>query len=126
MRIRLRSRRTPTPAEICHPGEPLARQIEPVWVERFDLRDLLRSPPALQLLLTCNRPVNIVERLPVQQTLGLIFVRKSFDTVKFVLKDTFVQAACYADVESSRQAAHDVRDRKSTRLNSSHLGISYA
>jgi hypothetical protein len=29
--------------------------------------------------------------------------------VEFVLKDTFVQVACHADVESSRQAAHDVR-----------------
>ena len=109
MRIRLRSRRTPTPSGICHPGEPFSRQIQPVRIEELDQRNFLRSPPALELLFAVDRLLNLIERLPVQQTLDLIFVRESFDTVKFVLKDTFTQVACHADVESSRKAAHDVR-----------------
>lgn len=109
MRIRLRSRRTPTPVGICHPGKPLPRQVQPVRIQRLDQRDLLRSPPALQLFLACDRPVDIVERLPVQQTLDVMLIRESLDAVKFVFEDTFLQVARYADVEGSRQTAHDVR-----------------
>ena len=52
---------------------------------------------------------NLVERLPVQETLDLILVRESFDAMEFVLEDALVQVAGHADVESARQAAHDVR-----------------
>ena len=78
-------------------------------IEEFDQRDFLRPPPAFELLFTVDRFLNVIERLPIQQTLDLIFVRESFDAVEFVLEDTFVQVACHADVEGSREAAHDVR-----------------
>jgi len=38
-----------------------------------------------------------------------MLARESFDAVELVLKDAFVQVARHANVESSRQAAHDVR-----------------
>jgi hypothetical protein len=53
--------------------------------------------------------LNLVESLPVQQTLHLILVSESLDAVEFVLEDPFLQIACHADIKSSRQAAHDVR-----------------
>jgi hypothetical protein len=72
-----------------------------VGIERLDQRNLLRPPPALELLFAIDRLLNIVEGLPVQQTLDLILVREAFDTVEFVLKDALVQVACHADIESS-------------------------
>ncbi len=45
--------------------------------------------------------MDIVERLPIQETLDLMFVRESFDAVEFMLKNTLVQVACNADEESS-------------------------
>jgi len=108
MRIRLRSRRTPTLTGTCHPGKPSLRQIKPVRVERLDQRNLLRPPPALELLFAVDRLLNFVERFPVQQALYLILVREPFNSMELVLEDSFVQVAGHADIESSREAAHDV------------------
>ena len=108
MRIRLRSRRTPTLTGTCHPGEPLACQIQPVRVEEFDQRNLLRSSPPLELPFAIYCLLNFVERFPIQQPLNSIFVRESFNAVKFVLEEATVEIARHADVERPRQAAHDV------------------
>ena len=62
-------------------------------IQEFDQRDFLGSTPAFELLFATNCFLNIIERLPVQETLDLIFVRESFDAVEFVLEDTFVEVA---------------------------------
>lgn len=77
-------------------------------IERFDQRDLPRSPPALEPLLTIDRLLNFVERFPVQQALDMIFVRKPFNAVKPVLEDSLVQIVCHSDIKRAREAAHDV------------------
>lgn len=56
-----------------------------------------------------NGRLHFIERFPVEQPLNSIFVGETFNAVKFVLEDALVQVACYSDVESSRQATHDVR-----------------
>src|SRR5205814_8220047 len=60
----------------------------------------------------------------LQEDKALLF--DAFDTLGLVLPAvTGAVAALTLDAERMR-GAHPLRDRKSTRLNSSHLGISYA
>src|SRR5437899_9058843 len=55
---------------------------------------------------------------------------KPFDDSPFVTSDrnmkTSKASVCSLDFPSGRKFQEDLKDRKSTRLNSSHLGISYA
>jgi len=60
------------------------------------------------LFLACDRSMDVVERFPVQQPLDPVFIRESFDTVVLVFKDALVQVTGHADVESSRQASHNI------------------
>jgi hypothetical protein len=64
-------RRIADPAGIFHPGEPFPRQIQPMRIEEFDQCNFLRPPPAFELFFATDCFLNIIERLPVQQTRNL-------------------------------------------------------
>lgn len=108
MRIRLRSRRTPTLTGTCNPGKPIARQIQPLRVQRLDQRNLFRAPPSLELFLTVDGVVDLVERFPIEQTLHSVFVGEALDPVELVFERSGVQLAGHTDIKRSRQATHEV------------------
>lgn len=62
-------------------------------IDDFDERDLLRSPPSLELLFASDSFVNVVERFPVKEPFHLVFVRESFDPMKLMLEDPLEEIA---------------------------------
>lgn len=107
-RAALRSRSTPTFFPILHPRIPIARQVNPVGIQAFEQRDFLRPAPTLQLFLTRNSLVNVVVGFPIEQALNIVPMRKTFDLVKFVLKDALVKITREPDVKGSGESAEDV------------------
>lgn len=91
-----------------HLRSPLLREIFPPWILRLDQSNLLRSRPALQLLLPSNRLVNILEALVINEPIAPILAGKPFDVPVLMLQGTAVDAVGHADVKRSRTAANDI------------------
>jgi hypothetical protein len=60
-------------------------QIRPARIHELNQRNLLRAPPTLQLLFTVDRFSNLIEALPINQPIAMIFARKTFDLSALVL-----------------------------------------
>jgi hypothetical protein len=69
-----------------HLRSRLLRQIFPPRILRLNQSDLLRPRPALQLLLTSNRLLNIIKAFVVHQPIAVIFAGKSFDLSALVFE----------------------------------------
>lgn len=91
-----------------HLRSPLLREIFPPWILRFDQSNLFRSCPALQLLLSSNRLVDIVKALVINQSVATILACEPFDLPALMLQGAPVNAVGHADVKCSRAAADDV------------------
>ena len=77
-------------------------------VVEFDQRDLLRSAPAFELLLSADCFLNIVNGFPVQEALDIVLVGEACDAMEFVLEDAPGEITSYANVEGTGEAAHNV------------------
>src|ERR1700694_1248338 len=91
-----------------HFRSPLLRQILPTGIHGLDQNNLLRPPPPLELLLAIDRFENIIETLPVDPAITLVFAGEAFDFASFVLKRSHVQVVGHSYVESARAAGNDV------------------
>src|SRR5260370_22383245 len=85
--------------------EPARSQILPSRIESRDQPQLLFSSPALQLLFTRDRFVNVVVALPIHETYGIVLIGKTLLPVHFVLKDTAATIVGHAYVEGPPGAA---------------------
>lgn len=105
-RVSLRSRSIPTIG--THPRVPLSSEINPMRIPWHDERDLLRPAPAFELRLPRKSLVDIIVRLPVQQSSDLVHSSEALEMVELVLENTLVQIAAEPDVERAGETAHDV------------------
>ena len=79
-----------------------------MWIQGFDQGNLLASTPAFELLLAVDGRPHIVKRLPIEPAIYIVFTGKTGKDVFFVLEHAILRAPGDADVEGSRQAAHNV------------------
>ena len=77
-------------------------------IAAFEQRDFLGARPSFQLRLAGKRLVHVLVRFPVEQTDHVVARGESIDVMEFVLEDTPVEIATDSDVQSTRQASHDV------------------
>jgi len=87
---------------------PLLSQVQPMRIQRLNQRNFLRPAPPLQLLLPPNRLVHVIIRLPINQSFRAVAGCEAFPVMKPMLKSTSAQVSSHPDVQSSRQAPHDV------------------
>lgn len=71
-------------------------------------RNFLLAPPALDLLLARNRYRDVFMLLKVQKPCAAVFLGKAFESTIRVLKHTYHQVTCHADVQRATVTAHDV------------------
>jgi hypothetical protein len=82
-----------------------------VFPRRISLRNepfLLRSIPALQLLLAVDRFVRIVERLVIDQPMTLVLPSKSFNQIVLMFPDPAMQIVRHTDIENAGAARDHV------------------
>ena len=70
--------------------------------------DLLRPRPALQLFLAGQGLVHIIIRFKIEQTDHLVSGSEALIMMKLMLKHALVKIAADSNVQSARQASHDV------------------
>src|ERR1700693_6136219 len=87
---------------------PLISQVQPMRIQRFDQRNLLRPTPPFQLLLPPNSLVDVVIRLPIDQPFRAVAGSEALPVMELMLKGPSAQVAGHPDVQSSRKAPHDV------------------
>jgi len=85
----------------CHLRSPLLGKIFPTGIRRLDERNLLRSRPALQLLLASKRSLDIVKALVVDQPVASVLAGEPFDFSALVFQCAPVNGVGHADVECS-------------------------
>jgi hypothetical protein len=70
-------------------------------IAELNQRDLLRSPPALELLFAVDRSMDVVEPFAVEQALNSVLVCETLDPVEFVFEYPGIEFAGHPDVERS-------------------------
>ena len=89
---------------------PLARQIIPLGIRRFNQRQTLRTSPSFDLLLTLDRVANVFEALEVNQSGDVVFRCKAGSQFQFVLPHAAAKAVSHAGVNSLSGISHDVNE----------------
>ena len=85
-------------------------QVIPLRIERLDQRDLLLSPPALDLLLPLDCITRAAEVLEVHKPLDAIPLRESGHQPLAMLRDAPGKVVRHADVQRARMIGHDVNE----------------
>ena len=91
-----------------HLRAPVLRQISPMRIHRFDQRNLLRPSPALQLLLTVDRPHDFVEAFPVDKSIYFVSCGEPLDLSFFVLHHTHIEVIRHSDAQGAGSARHNI------------------
>ena len=81
---------------------PLATQIVPRWIHRFDELDLFVTPPILQLLFAFNRRGRSSEFLEPHESTDVVCRGESSELFHLVLVNAADQIVRHSDVESAR------------------------
>src|SRR3954447_21178557 len=87
---------------------PIATQIHPPRVHRFDQRNLLCASPALQFLLPRNRFLDVLKTLGAHKAIAVVARREAIAFLPFVLKNALVQVTGHPDIQRPASARHDV------------------
>jgi hypothetical protein len=66
--------------------------------------------------------VNVIIGFPIEKTFDVMNIREPFNAMELVLESSFVQVSGHPDVESARDAAHDVN---AVCFSSAHEGIGF-
>ena len=77
-------------------------KVAPVWVTLSNQSQLLISPPAFDLLFSCNRRKDVAERFNINQRVNLIAMGKTFYQSGLVLTDSFADIVGESDIQSTR------------------------
>ena len=88
---------------------PFRRQVFPRRIPLSDQPFFLGSVPPLQLLLSVNRLIHIVERFVVNQPMTFVLPGKAFNQIVLVLKNSPVKVVGHPDVQNARLARDHVR-----------------
>jgi len=87
---------------------PVFAQVPPFWAHVLDQRDLLRSPPALDLLLPRNGIASVAALFVVDQVPDPVLGRERRSKALLVLVDPTGQVICHPGVERARTIGHNI------------------
>jgi len=90
------------------PTSPVLAQVPPLGIPFFDQRELPRSRPALDLLLSRNRDDRTVCLLEEDQPVASVTLREARGQAGLVFEDPPLKVVGDADVERAATAGDDV------------------
>ena len=98
----LRSRRSRPSRRVLIPPRG---QVSPLWIEARDQPKLFLSTPSLELFLSSDGSIHVVEALSVHKTNRIVIVGESLEAVRFMLKDAAVKIVGHSNVERAAGTA---------------------
>lgn len=92
--------------------KPRGREVLPSGIHRLDQGHSSLPYPMLDFFLPSNRAVHVPKRLKIDQSMNTIVLREPIEPLCLVLENANVEVVCYARVQHTRLARHDVNKKQ--------------